>query len=180
MRCDIRQNSYIQLCHWKLHLWSSVMLLWYSILWYSLLIFDIWYLLFHSAWNNHYWNFIRRETGIIEIVIRHGTQQPKFDFRFGMELRNQNSTSGLAGKARGKLLFQHRRRQFKSTACCFFVARGDKIDQRISWIIKWCFFSTSCKSKCNFSKRIACYYIIWRHCRQARQYIKSRKSVGEF
>ena len=20
MRCDIRQNSYIQLCHWKLHL----------------------------------------------------------------------------------------------------------------------------------------------------------------
>jgi hypothetical protein len=47
-------------------------------------------------------NFIPRETVIIEKVIRHGTQKPKFDFRFGMALRNQNSTSGLAGRARGK------------------------------------------------------------------------------
>jgi hypothetical protein len=68
-----------------------------------IMIFNIMIFEFHSAWNSHYWNFIIRETVIIEIVIRHGTQKPKFDFRFGMALRKQNMTSGLAGKARDKL-----------------------------------------------------------------------------
>ena len=54
---------------------------------YAIMIFDIMLFEFHS-----------RET-----VIRHGTQKPEFDFRFGMALRNQYSTSGLAGKARWKL-----------------------------------------------------------------------------
>ena len=62
---------------------------------YAIMIFDIMLFEFHS-----------RETVIIEISFgvkqsfRHGTQKPKFDFRFGMALRNQYSTSGLAGKAR--------------------------------------------------------------------------------
>ena len=34
MRCDIRQNSYIQLCHWKLHF--EVQLCYYDIRYYDI------------------------------------------------------------------------------------------------------------------------------------------------
>jgi hypothetical protein len=71
-----------ELCHWKLHFMNFS---------YAIMIFNIMIFEFHSAWNSHYWIFIRRETVIIEMVIRHGT------------LKNQNSSSGLAGKSHGKL-----------------------------------------------------------------------------
>ena len=57
MRCDIRQNSYIQLCHWKLHF--EVQLCYYDIRYYDIRIsFGVKQSLlkFHSAWNSHYWN----------------------------------------------------------------------------------------------------------------------------
>jgi hypothetical protein len=61
---------------------------------------------FHSAWNSQYWIFIRRET-VIEIVIQHGTQKPKFDFRFsGKNTREIVMAEGNLGQQRAVSLLQ--------------------------------------------------------------------------
>ena len=144
MRCDIRQNLYIQLCHWKLYLWSSVMLLWYSILCYSNFIRVKQSLLkFHSAWNSH--SAWHSETKI-RLPVRHGTQKPILDFHH-----------------------DRRRRQFKSTTqkykCCRHIGNRmpirrkkiSKIPQHSFWI--WCIDGSAARW-CS-SMRFALRNYIW-------------------
>ena len=133
MRCDIRQNSFIELCYSELHLFHLVVQLYNAYLQLGRFSFRK---KFHSARN-----FIRHEISfgtkfhLARNFIRHGTQKPKFDNRkrapyMGILITaktRENANSNMADRES----FRH------LSASNFVIAGGDKVDRRRIWIIKY-------------------------------------------